>query len=58
MKALIEILLKNAGYESVEAYCNMMEITATEWSDTGDTEIVKDYMLSAHLIREIYNNSL
>lgn len=44
--------MEESGFVSIEEVANIFEITATEFCDTKDTEIARDYMISASVLRE------
>lgn len=52
MREALKKFMKDSGFVSAEEVANIFEITATEFSDTKDNEIARDYMLAASILRE------
>ncbi len=52
MTESLKKFMEESGCVSIEEVANIFEITATEFSDTKDVEIARDYMLAAATLRE------
>lgn len=48
----IKKFMQEVGVSSEEELANLFEMTAAEFSDSDHTEVARDYMFSAGLIRE------